>query len=187
MERGRSDVGEFVGRGVEIERLRALLVDARAGRGRAALVLGEAGNGKTRLAEVFAEAATRAEGRVAWGRCPDAESPPYWPWRQLLRALHGGSSLESLTDATGARDVLFASVADELHAKVGSKDKTLKIFDEEEGAAPQPWRARLRRHHRLARRDRADDEARPADCGHVRVGHGHTVLPGMAAHRVGRR
>ncbi len=43
---GKSDVGELVGRSQELERLLALLEDARAGRGRAALVLGEAGIGK---------------------------------------------------------------------------------------------------------------------------------------------
>ena len=46
---GKSDVGELVGRSQELERLLALLEDARSGRGRAALVLGEAGIGKTRL------------------------------------------------------------------------------------------------------------------------------------------
>src|SRR5438874_620325 len=54
---GKSDVGELVGRSQELERLLALLEDARAGRGRAALVLGEAGIGKTRLTEAFAAAA----------------------------------------------------------------------------------------------------------------------------------
>jgi MoxR-like ATPase len=57
---GKSDVGELVGRGQELERLLALLDDARSGRGRAALVLGEAGIGKTRLAEAFAASAIRA-------------------------------------------------------------------------------------------------------------------------------
>src|SRR5437879_384621 len=86
---GKSDVSELVGRGQELGRLLALLEDARAGHGRAALVLGEAGIGKTRLTEAFAAAAALAEIRVAWGRCTDAESPAYWPWRQLLRSLHG--------------------------------------------------------------------------------------------------
>ena len=42
---GKSDVGELVGRSQELERLLALLEEARSGRGRAALVLGEAGIG----------------------------------------------------------------------------------------------------------------------------------------------
>jgi hypothetical protein len=84
---GKSDVSELVGRSQELGRLLALLEDARAGRGRAALVLGEAGIGKTRLTEAFAAAAAQVGIRVAWGRCTDAESPAYWPWRQLLRGL----------------------------------------------------------------------------------------------------
>src|SRR5436305_7699667 len=111
---GKSDVGELVGRTQEFEQLLALLEEARSGRGRAALVLGEAGIGKTRLAEAFAAAATNAGSRVAWGRCTDAGSRAYWPWRQLLRALPGTTSLGVATDGTGGRDMLFASVANEL-------------------------------------------------------------------------
>ena len=74
---GKSDVGELVGRSQELERLLALLEEVRAGRGRAALVLGEAGIGKTRLTEAFAAAAAQVGIRVEWGRCADAESPAY--------------------------------------------------------------------------------------------------------------
>ena len=60
---GKSDVGELVGRSQEFERLLALLEEARSDRGRAALVLGEAGIGKTRLTEAFAAAAANASVR----------------------------------------------------------------------------------------------------------------------------
>src|SRR5438094_307885 len=62
---GKSDVGELVGRTQEFEQLLALLEEARSGRGRAALVLGEAGIGKTRLTEAFAAAS-----------CSSAFAPP---------------------------------------------------------------------------------------------------------------
>src|SRR6266480_2171749 len=89
MDRVRSTGAFLVGRDAEVATLATLLDEARAGRGRAALLLGEAGIGKTRVAEA-ASALAAAEGcAVAWGRCPDSEAPPYWPWSQALRALLG--------------------------------------------------------------------------------------------------
>src|SRR5712691_1867347 len=126
---GKSDVGELVGRSQEFERLLALLEEARSGRGRAALVLGEAGIGKTRLTEAFAAAAAQVGMRVAWGRCADAESPAYWPWRQLLRALRGTTSLGVATDGTGGRDVLFATVANELEQAAAVGPMVLVLDD----------------------------------------------------------
>ena len=133
---GKSDVGELVGRRQELGRLLALLEDARAGHGRAALVLGEAGIGKTRLTEAFAAAAAQAEIRVAWGRCTDAESPAYWPWRQLLRALHGSTSLGVTTDGTGGRDVLFATVANELEQAAAAVGPMVLVLDDIHWADP---------------------------------------------------
>lgn len=78
----------FVGRGDEIARLGACLDAAAGGTPQLALVTGEPGIGKTRLA---AEAARDAAGRgfaVAWGRCwEDDGAPAFWPWIQALRAL----------------------------------------------------------------------------------------------------
>jgi predicted ATPase len=129
-------VGELVGRSQELGRLLALLEDARAGRVRAALVLGEAGIGKTRLTEAFAAAAAQAEIRVAWGRCTDAESPAYWPWRQLLRALHGSTSLGLTTDGTSGRDVLFATVANELEQVAAAVGPMVLVVDDIHWADP---------------------------------------------------
>ena len=133
---GKSDVGELVGRSQELERLLALLEDARSGRGRAALVLGEAGIGKTRLTEAFAAAAAQVGIRVAWGRCTDAESPAYWPWRQLLRALRGTTSLGVTTDGTGGRDVLFATVANELEQAAAAVGPMVLVVDDIHWADP---------------------------------------------------
>ena len=59
-----------------------------AGRGGLHLIVGEAGIGKTRLADEVA-ARAEADGIAAlWGRCWEAEGrPPYWPWVQILREL----------------------------------------------------------------------------------------------------
>lgn len=53
-----------------------------------AAVLGEAGIGKTRLAEEAAATAAREGALVAFGRCWDTEgTPPMWPWEQVLSSL----------------------------------------------------------------------------------------------------
>jgi DNA-binding SARP family transcriptional activator len=63
---------------------------AAAGRERLALVAGEAGAGKTALAEAFA-AHLRTQGwTVAWGTSPDDDGlPAAWPWTTVLDALPG--------------------------------------------------------------------------------------------------
>jgi hypothetical protein len=50
------------------------------------VLTGEAGIGKTRLADAFSEHARSAGARVVWGRCWEAGgAPEYWPWVQVLR------------------------------------------------------------------------------------------------------
>jgi predicted ATPase len=107
-----------------------LLDDARSGRGRAALVLGDAGIGKTRLTEAFAAAAADTPMTIAWGRCTEAEAPPYWPWRQALRAIRGTAS-HALTaeESHGVRDTLFAAVAGELEAATAAAPALMVVED----------------------------------------------------------
>ena len=67
----------FVGRDRELTRVTGLLDEARAGRGRL-LCTGEAGTGKTRLAEETAAAVAERGAAVAWARSSDhVISPPY--------------------------------------------------------------------------------------------------------------
>lgn len=73
----------LVGRAAELARLDAELAAASAGQGRAVLISGEAGIGKSRLAEAVAHSA-RAGGQVTgWGGSVEGGgTPAYWPgWR----------------------------------------------------------------------------------------------------------
>lgn len=79
-----------VGRAAELDRLDAALVAARAGTTTVVALTGEAGIGKTRLAEEVAARATATGTQVVWGRCWEHEgAPDLWPWTQALRDLVG--------------------------------------------------------------------------------------------------
>ena len=60
---------------------------------------GEPGIGKTRLAEEIASQATAKGVPAVWGRGVESDgAPPYWPWRQLLRAAAGVVDVGALAD-----------------------------------------------------------------------------------------
>jgi DNA-binding CsgD family transcriptional regulator/tetratricopeptide (TPR) repeat protein len=115
----------FVGRARELGQLERALNEAAAVRGGTVLVSGDAGIGKTRLAE---EVATRArvDGfEVLVGRCLDlvGSELPYQPFVEALRPRQGDAigsqlrafeeTLEQLTDLTAAAPVLL--VLEDLH------------------------------------------------------------------------
>lgn len=92
----------FVGRARE----HALFQDAFermiGGRRQVLLLLGEPGIGKTRCAEVFAEAAEEQGALALWGRCyEEPGAPPYWPWVQVLRSYLAASSESEMQLALG--------------------------------------------------------------------------------------
>jgi DNA-binding CsgD family transcriptional regulator len=75
----------MVGRDRELARVTGLLDDALAGQGRLVLCTGEAGIGKTRLAEEAAAAAAARGMPAVWARAADrGSSPPYGLWRLAL-------------------------------------------------------------------------------------------------------
>jgi DNA-binding winged helix-turn-helix (wHTH) protein/tetratricopeptide (TPR) repeat protein len=79
--------GPFVGRTVTLGRLQAALTRTAASRGGACALLGEAGIGKTRAAEVLETQALEAGFLVSWGRCHVfGDAPPLWPWLQVVRS-----------------------------------------------------------------------------------------------------
>lgn len=85
---------EFIGREEELTTLRAVLDEARGGRGGIVLVVGEPGIGKTRMAEELAAEARLRSARVLWGRAfEDDAAPAFWPWIQVLRPLAAAAAL----------------------------------------------------------------------------------------------
>lgn len=81
-----TDVGRiFVGRGTELERLRQLWKEAVAGERRVALIAGEPGVGKTRLAAELAAEIQGERATVLAGRCDEDLGVPYQPFVEALR------------------------------------------------------------------------------------------------------
>src|SRR6188508_985241 len=75
----------IVGRERELRALRERLAAALAGHGGLVLLSGEAGVGKTTLAEWLCGEATGQGALVLVGRCYDlSETPPYGPWIDLF-------------------------------------------------------------------------------------------------------
>jgi tetratricopeptide (TPR) repeat protein len=99
----------FIGRRSELAELTSGLDDARRGQGGLCLISGEAGIGKTRLAEEFADHARQRGALVVWGRCWETDvAPPYWPWALALRGLF--NQVPSLSEKAPARRTLLSGV-----------------------------------------------------------------------------
>lgn len=79
---------ELVGREKELAYLRTRLESACGGRGCMLLLEGEAGIGKTRVANETAKLASALGFATLWGACSDLQSPP--PYQGLMPILRGG-------------------------------------------------------------------------------------------------
>jgi tetratricopeptide (TPR) repeat protein len=107
----------FIGREVELAELRGALAEATTGLGRLVLLVGEAGIGKTRLADRLAAEAVEGGVDVVWGRCWDGDgAPPYWPWVQVIRALLRNRGAEALAARLGGAAADVAALDGELAA-----------------------------------------------------------------------
>jgi AAA ATPase domain len=111
----------FVGRDREVAELLAGLEDAVGGRGRLFLVVGEPGIGKTWLAEHVAAHAVEQGTRVLWGRCWEGGgAPPFWPWRQMIRALAEDRDHQTLTAWLGPAAAQVAQLVPGLAERLGT-------------------------------------------------------------------
>lgn len=90
----------LVGRAREWVTLCAQLAAARDGHGGLILIGGEAGIGKTALAEALCREAARQGALVLEGRCYDrTETPPYGPWLDMFARYPAASGLPNLPAA----------------------------------------------------------------------------------------
>ena len=123
----------LVGRAAELEVLGEHVAQAAAGSGGLALLLGQAGMGKTRLVRELAQSARRDEVLVLEGRCHDGEgAPAYWPWTQVLRALHETWGAGAVRAAAGSSAPLIGALLPELDPTGGPADTEgarFRLFD----------------------------------------------------------
>lgn len=107
--------GVFVGRERETEELRSSLEATLSGRGRAVMVAGEMGIGKTRLASELATYASLRGAKVLWGQCYEGEgAPSYWPWVQIVRSYAHDRDPKALSSEMGTGAVDIAQVVSEV-------------------------------------------------------------------------
>jgi DNA-binding SARP family transcriptional activator len=98
----RPELVPMIGRNAELEQLRSALADAAQGDLRVALLTGEPGSGKSRLAAEFARG-VHASGVDVWaGRCYEDSSAPYGPFVEALRHRMNPETLSALPDWAAA-------------------------------------------------------------------------------------
>ncbi|MHB8647543.1 MAG: toll/interleukin-1 receptor domain-containing protein, partial [Thermomicrobiales bacterium] len=134
-----SDAPPLAGREREQEILRRHLATTRVGSGSLALIGGEAGIGKTTLAEALLHEAARQGCIVLEGHCFDlAETPPYGPWIDLFAHLPVAAALPLLPDAFAQRGTvgavasqmaLFVAVEDFFRALTSQRPAVLLLDD----------------------------------------------------------
>ena len=147
---------EFVGRAAELALLAGLADAAALGEGGVALIGGEPGIGKTRLAD---EAAARAPclARVRARAVPDEGCPPYWLFRQVIGEVsktfipnelqharlsflaQGPQAQPARLDLAEQRFAVFEAVRDYLTAAAAGSGLVL-LFDDVQWADPPSLR-----------------------------------------------
>lgn len=111
--------GLFVGRERETEDLRSSLEAILSGRGRAVMVSGEMGIGKTRLAAELGTYASLRGAKVLWGRCYEGEgAPSYWPWVQVVRSYVHDRDPGELSSEMGSGAADIAQVVSEVRDRL---------------------------------------------------------------------
>jgi DNA-binding SARP family transcriptional activator len=121
----------FFGRDDELAALvRAAGDVARHGRPRLALLSGDAGSGKTALAEALTRHLAATGWSTAWGRNPEFEgAPAAWPFRQIAESLPGPDAVPVADDPATARFRLRQATVAHL-ASVAARSPVLLVVDD---------------------------------------------------------
>ena len=94
--------GVFVGRGEQMDVLRAGLEGTMSGRGRFLMIEGEQGIGKSRMAHEVSVYAEERGAKVLWGTADEAgASTAYWSWAQAIRTHVQNTEAEQLKREMG--------------------------------------------------------------------------------------
>ncbi|MQA75407.1 MAG: AAA family ATPase [Solirubrobacterales bacterium] len=109
----------FVGRAAELEALRALMPRAAGERGRAVLIGGEPGSGKSRLVGEFAAEAAGEGALLLYGACDAVVRTPYGPFVAALDHLARITEPTLLRAALGAAGGELTRLLPDLPARVG--------------------------------------------------------------------
>jgi DNA-binding SARP family transcriptional activator len=130
---GRSASSPLVGRAEQLALLSAGLEDALAGRGRLFVLVGEAGAGKTRLADEVASMAKQRGVRILWGRgWGGGGAPAYWPWSQAMR--DAGRSLPEPDSSDESGRFLFFEAVTETLRETAAEQPLLLVLDDLQAA-----------------------------------------------------
>ncbi|MEU9338285.1 AAA family ATPase [Streptomyces sp. NPDC048290] len=122
----------FVGRGDEVSWLSGVVRRVRGGEGRAVLVAGDAGVGKTRLLEEIAGRAAEDGMTVLTGHCVDLGDVglPYLPFTEMLGALAADERFAGVLAAHPAAErLLGAPGVDEPDERERSGGARLRLFE----------------------------------------------------------
>jgi hypothetical protein len=127
------------------------LESARAASPRVVLCRGEPGIGKTRMAEELTGLAAARGVPAAWGAAAESGgAPPYWPWRQVLRAVAASVDIVKIACELGLTVDLMRLAPDIFNAPGGDRGATsssehrFRLFDAvarllSEITVRQPW------------------------------------------------
>jgi DNA-binding SARP family transcriptional activator len=125
-EQAPAAAAPYVGRDAELAQVTRSAAEAAAGRMRIVLVTGDAGAGKTALADQVSQRLAAEGWTVTAGRCPEHEgAPPGWAWAEALRHLASAAppaepqALAALLTDTPAQDDDVPAARFRLHRAVG--------------------------------------------------------------------
>ncbi|MEA2313291.1 MAG: hypothetical protein QOE28_3259, partial [Solirubrobacteraceae bacterium] len=117
-----ADAAPFVGRDDEFTTLTQLWKEASTGRGRTALLGGEPGVGKSRLAAQLARRASDDNSSVLYGRCDEGLGVSYQPFVEALRGFVAGCDDLTLRELVGNRAGVLVAFLPELAERLGAVD-----------------------------------------------------------------
>jgi hypothetical protein len=119
----------MVGRGRERALLSADLDEAARGFGRGAVLVGEAGIGKSTLADWLVGEAGGRGFRVARTGCSAAGLPPVWVWRQGLRGIAPDLPWQADAPTDADRSLLVAAVVEAVSAAARTQPLLVVLED----------------------------------------------------------